>query len=91
MFCKVAPWYAKRFGPAKLFVKDVVRVWTKAEFIALLETYLDWRKQFLDGKGQLQSRYEMNPMVASFMTPDYESAVARRKEIPVPQGPVEAW
>jgi tRNA-dihydrouridine synthase B len=91
MFRKVAPWYAKRFGPAKLFVTDVVRVSTKAEFTALLETYLDWRKQFLDQNGQLQSRYELSPMVASFMNADDESAVARRKEIPVPKGPVEVW
>lgn len=91
MFRKVAPWYAKRFGPAKLFVKGVVKVSTKDEFTALLENYLQWRKQFLDEDGELLSRFEMHPMVASFMTNDDDSTVARRKEIPVPKGPVEVW
>lgn len=91
MFRKVAPWYAKRFGPAKMFVKGVVKVSTRAEFSELLGSYLEWRKQFLDDDGKLQSRYEMNPMVASFMDNNDESAVAKRKEIPVPKGPVEVW
>ncbi len=91
MFRKVAPWYAKRFGPSKLFVKEVVRVSTREEFNTLLVKYLEWRKQFLDEDGNLQPRYEMNPMVASFMNDEDESAVARRKEIPVPKGPVEVW
>ena len=32
MFRKVAPWYAKRFGPASEFNKRVVLVSSKAEF-----------------------------------------------------------
>lgn len=92
MFRKVAPWYAKRFGPAKMFVKGVVKISTREEFDELLEGYIEWRQQFLDENGDLLSRYKMNPMIASFMKDDDgESAVMRRKEIPVPKGPVEVW
>ncbi|GEM_PF-2435722 len=51
MFRKVAPWYAKRFGPAKLFVRAVVKVSTKTEFDALLDKYLEWRERFVDDNG----------------------------------------
>src|SRR5882762_3944077 len=51
MFRKVAPWYAKRFGPANVFNKRVVTISSKAEFQAILEKYLQWRRQFLDENG----------------------------------------
>ena len=88
MFRKVAPWYAKRFGPANVFNKRVVAVSSKAEFQEVLSDYLDWRKQFLEEDGRLQSRFEPPPLVASFMQ---EPGVARRESIPVPKGPVEVW
>jgi tRNA-dihydrouridine synthase B len=88
MFRKVAPWYAKRFGPANEFNKRVVTLSTRAEFHALLENYRQWRRQFLDESGQLKPGYRPAPMVASFMQ---EPAVAQRTQIPVPQGPVEVW
>src|SRR6059036_3107855 len=66
MFRKVAPWYAKRFGPANEFNKRVVRVASKAEFHDVLESYLRWRQQFLDDTGELMSRFRPAPMVASF-------------------------
>ena len=49
MFRKVAPWYAKRFGPANEFNKRVVHVSSRAEFYEMLEYYRRWRQQFLDG------------------------------------------
>jgi nifR3 family TIM-barrel protein len=88
MFRKVAPWYAKRFGPANTFNKRVVQVSTRAEFDEVLSTYCLWRVQFLDQEGNLMPRFQPPPMVASFMQ---EPAVARREHIPVPQGPVEVW
>ena len=88
MFRKVAPWYAKRFGPANEFNKRVVRVASKAEFHDVLESYLRWRQQFLDDAGELMSRFRPAPMVASFMQ---EPGVAERQQIPVPKGPVEVW
>ena len=88
MFRKVAPWYAKRFGPANEFNKRVVLVSGRAEFHEILENYLRWRRQFLDENGELKSQYRPPPMVASFMQ---EPGVARRETIPVPQGPVEVW
>src|SRR5438874_554456 len=53
MFRKVAPWYAKRFGPANEFNKRVVQISTKTEFQEVLENYLRWRRQFLDENGEL--------------------------------------
>src|SRR6266850_8093561 len=88
MFRKVAPWYAKRFGPANVFNKRVVTISSKAEFHEILSGYLDWRKQFLDESGELNPRYRPAPLVASFMQ---EPGVAQRGSIPVPKGPVEVW
>src|SRR5579863_2678783 len=69
MFRKVGPWYAKRFGPANEFNKQVVGISTRAQFHGILESYRQWRRQFLDGEGQLKSGYRPAPMVASFMEP----------------------
>ena len=88
MFRKVAPWYAKRFGPAAEFNKRVVRIATRADFEVTLEFYLNWRMQFVDERGELLPRFQQAPMVASFMQ---EPSVAQRQAIPVPKGPVEVW
>src|SRR3954462_6159849 len=53
MFRKVAPWYAKRFGPCHEFNKKVVQVRTRAEFNIVLDNYIRWRQQFLDSNGEL--------------------------------------
>jgi tRNA-dihydrouridine synthase len=90
MFRKVAPWYAKRFGPCHEFNKQVVQVSTKAGFHAVLENYLRWRQQFVDEHGELLPRFRQPPMIASFMR-EAEPASARREHIPVPKGPVEVW
>ena len=88
MFRKVAPWYAKRFGPANEFNKRVVQVSSRAEFHEVLQNYVSWREQFLEADGELEPRFRPGPMVASFMQ---EPAVAQRERIPVPNGPVEVW
>ncbi|MGV3773490.1 MAG: tRNA dihydrouridine synthase DusB [Verrucomicrobiales bacterium] len=88
MFRKVAPWYSKRFGPANLFNKKVVKLAGKTEFNLLLDEYIHWRMQFLNADGELQEKFEPAPMVASFMQ---DPAVANRTAIPVPRGPVEVW
>ena len=88
MFRKVAPWYAKRFGPAHEFTRRVVMVSSQAEFYEILESYRAWRAQFLDDGGELLPRFRPPPLVASFMQ---EPAVAQRQTIPVPKGPVEVW
>jgi len=88
MFRKVAPWYAKRFGPAAEFNKGVVRIATRADFEAVLAHYLGWRAQFVDERGELLPRFQQAPMVASFMQ---EPGVAQRQAIPVPKGPVDVW
>ena len=91
MFRKVAPWYARRFGPASEFNKPVVQLSSRAQFHDLLEKYLRWRTQFCDDAGELLPRYRPGPMTASFMLPDDGPASARREAIPVPKGPVEVW
>jgi len=88
MFRKVAPWYAKRFGPCHEFNKRVVQISTRAEFHEVLENYIRWRRQFLDEHGELLPRFQQPPMVASFMR---EPASTQREQIPVPKGPVEVW
>jgi nifR3 family TIM-barrel protein len=88
MFRKVAPWYAKRFGPCHEFNKKVVKISTRAEFQDVLENYIRWRRQFLDEHGELLPRFQQPPMVASFMR---EPASTQREQIPVPKGPVEVW
>ena len=90
MFRKVAPWYAKRFGPCHEFNKQVVQVSTQAGFHAVLENYIHWRRQFVDEHGELLPRFRPPPMVASFMR-EAEPAATRREHIPVPKGPVEVW
>jgi nifR3 family TIM-barrel protein len=88
MFRKVAPWYAKRFGPCHEFNKRVVQISTRAEFHDVLTHYIHWRRQFLDEHGELLPRFQQPPMVASFMR---EPASTQREQIPVPKGPVEVW
>jgi nifR3 family TIM-barrel protein len=90
MFRKVAPWYAKRFGPCHEFNKQVVQVATKAQFDEILENYIRWRQQFVDEHGELLPRFRQPPMVASFMR-EAEPASTQRTHIPVPRGPVEVW
>jgi hypothetical protein len=56
-----------------------------------LSDYLEWRKQFTDDTGELLERYQMAPMVASFMEEEDAFQAKQRKEIGVPKGPVEVW
>ena len=88
MFRKVAPWYAKRFGPSHEFNKRVVQLSSRAQFELILEDYQHWRRQFLDDNGELLARFQPAPLVASFMR---GPASTLREHIPVPKGPVEVW
>lgn len=88
MFRKVAPWYARRFGPANEFNKSVVRLSTQAEFYQILEHYRRWRAQFLDENGELKPRFRPAPMVPTFITDPGAPVPA---QIHVPKGPVEVW
>ncbi len=89
MFRKIAPWYAKRFGPCHEFNKHVVHVSTKAQFDTVLENYVRWRRQFLDASGELQIRFQPAPLVASFMREAADGVIPQA--ISVPKGPVERW
>ena len=89
MFRKIAPWYARRFGPCHEFNRRSVQVSTRSEFQAVLEEYRTWRRQFLGPDGELLPRFRPAPLVASFMR-DPEAS-AGQTPIPVPKGPVEVW
>lgn len=88
MFRKVAPWYAKRFGPAKPFNRKIVHLSRKEEFEGILAEFLEWRRPFLGDDGQLLPRYRPGVLQSEFAD---EPAVFRRDRIPVPKGPVEKW
>lgn len=88
MFRKVAPWYAKRFGPASEFNKRVVLLSSRAQFDEILAAYRQWRAQFLDENGELKPRFRPLPLTASFMHPADAPA---SQTLRVPKGPVELW
>jgi nifR3 family TIM-barrel protein len=89
MFRKVGPWYAKRFGPASEFNRQIVQLQSQAHFEEIIASYLAWRQQFLDDTGELMPRYRPGNLEASFLL-DTPPAAARAT-IPVPAGPVELW
>jgi nifR3 family TIM-barrel protein len=91
LFRKVAPWYAKRFGPAKVFKQRVITICSRADFEATIADYVAWRATFCDENGELLERFALPPMVASFMRPPGEASALERESIPVPKGPVEVW
>jgi len=91
LFRKVAPWYAKRFGPAKPFKQRIIGIDSRADFEGALAEYTAWRAQFCDEQGAILPKYAPPPMVASFMRPDSAAGALERESIPVPKGPVEVW
>jgi nifR3 family TIM-barrel protein len=88
MFRKIAPWYARRFGPAREFTRRVVLISSRQEFHDLLADYRRWRAPFLDDQGQLKPQYRPAPLASSFMEGGGEHPPG---SIAVPRGPVEVW
>ncbi|MDB6128523.1 MAG: tRNA dihydrouridine synthase DusB [Verrucomicrobia bacterium] len=91
LFRKVAPWYAKRFGPAKSFKRRIITITSRADFEAALAEYLAWRAPFCDEHGDLLPKFQPGPMVASFMREGDAADSPERDSIPVPKGPVDVW
>jgi tRNA-dihydrouridine synthase B len=91
LFRKVAPWYAKRFGPAKPFKRQMIAIASRADFEAAVAEFLTWRAQFCDERGELLEKFRPEPMVASFMRDPEEAEIFARQSIPVPKGPVDVW
>ena len=85
-FRKVAPWYAKRFGPAAEFKRRVVLLGSRAEFDEILTAYRAWRSQFQDEDGRLLPRFAPHPLGE---LGGHE--VLGADAIAVPRGPVERW
>jgi tRNA-dihydrouridine synthase B len=90
-FRKVAPWYAKRFGPVKPFNLAMVRISSRKDFEKAVADYLNWRKPFLGEDGELLPKYRLSPMIASFMEEEEVHQAKQRKQIAVPKGPIEVW
>ena len=91
LFRKVAPWYAKRFGPAKPFKLRIITINSRADFDAALAEFITWRAAFCDDRGELLPKYAPAPMVSSFMQPAGDANALDRTSIPVPKGPVDVW
>jgi nifR3 family TIM-barrel protein len=91
LFRKVAPWYAKRFGPAKEFKRRIITITSRADFEAALAEYVAWRAPFCDAQGELLPKYQPGRMVASFMRAAGAPDATEREALPVPKGPVEVW
>ena len=86
LFRKVAPWYAKRFGPAKTFKQGILTIESRSDFEAVLAAYLAWRAPFCDDRGDLLPPYRPAPLSPSFLGGSEPSDSIR-----VPKGPVEVW
>jgi tRNA-dihydrouridine synthase B len=91
LFRKVAPWYAKRFGPAKPFKQRILTIESKADFEAVVAEYVTWRLAFCDASGELLPKFQPAPMVTSFSDGTDDAEVFNRDSIPVPRGPIETW
>lgn len=90
LFRRVAPWYAKRFGPAKPFKQRITTMTSRADFEAAITEYTAWRAQFCDEQGALLERFAPAPMIPSFMR-EADALPGERDAIPVPKGPIETW
>jgi nifR3 family TIM-barrel protein len=91
LFRKVAPWYAKRFGPAKPFKQRILAITSRADFEAAIAEYLAWRAPFCDEAGELLPKYRPASLTPSFLQPEDAAGTGERSAIPVPRGPVEVW
>lgn len=89
-FRRVAPWYARRFGPSRPFKTAIIGITSRADFEKALADYLAWRRQFCDDAGELLPKFRPDPLVASFLR-DPDDPVFQRDAIPVPKGPVDTW
>ncbi|MCH6255217.1 tRNA dihydrouridine synthase DusB [Puniceicoccaceae bacterium K14] len=86
LFRKVAVWYAKQFGPSKMFKDSVVRFDSVKLFEEILEKYIEWRSRFCDESGELMERYRPADPYSSIT-----DATPETEKIKVPKGPVDVW
>ncbi len=90
MFRKVAPWYARRFGPSVQFKREVARLSSRAQFDEILARYRAWRAPFLDEHGELKPAYRPPELTPSFLRPDADPG-GPEPGLRVPPGAVEWW
>ena len=90
LFRRVAPWYARRFGPAKPFKQAVLGINSREDFERCVADYISWRTRFCDERGELLPKFRPDAMLASFMRAADDPGL-ERECIPVPKGPVDNW
>jgi len=90
LFRKVAPWYAKRFGPSRPFKQRILTIESRKDFESVVAEYVAWRAAFCDASGELLPKFRPPPLSPSFLAGG-EAEVFSREGIPVPRGPVETW
>lgn len=64
LFRKIAPWYARQFGPCRHFNQQVVHLSSRDQFHEILADYRRYRQRFLDERGALLPRYRPAPPAA---------------------------
>jgi hypothetical protein len=72
------------------FRRAVFSMRTRADFDALMAGYREWRRQFLDERGDLLPRYAPEPQCSSLLEPD-GAARNEGEAIAVPKGPIAIW
>ncbi len=87
LFRKIGPWYARRFGPSRYFRQRIHDFRTRVEYDELIQGYREWRRPFLDERGELLPRYAPGPQYSSITDGGDDGPAA----IPLPKGPVAAW
>ena len=91
-FRKVAPWYARRFGPSKPFKRRILGITDRRGFEEAVAEFLAWRAPYCDGDGELLPAYRPAALVPSFLAaPGPPGQADARDAIPVPRGPVDLW
>lgn len=90
-FRKVAPWYARRFGPARRFKAAVVKIRSRSDYEQVVSEYRAWRLQFCDADGELLPKYRPSPLTSSFMNSEAGMEEGTAPTVRVPKGPVERW
>jgi len=92
LFRKIGPWYAKQFGPTRYFRQRIHDFRSRAGFDEIMRGYREWRRPFVDERGELLPRYAPGPLHSSFMVDEADDGSdGLPGAIAVPKGPVAAW
>jgi tRNA-dihydrouridine synthase B len=94
LFRRIAPWYTRGQGPSVVFRRGLFHLRSLAQFEVVLQEYREWRRQFLDERGELLPRYRPVGPHSSFMSAPGANGAADADGGPsvrVPKGPNAVW